>query len=98
MASQAEVAAHLLLSDRRLRDLAKLPGAPVPQGRGDWELDAWRHFYIRYLRSNRRDTTSNDEPEAGDNSPEKNREQWLKNEERQERILMARVKRRILAK
>ena len=81
-----------------LRDLAKLPGAPVPQGRGDWELDAWRHFYIRYLRSNRRDTTSNDEPEAGDNSPEKNREQWLKNEERQERILMARVKRRILAK
>lgn len=44
MVSQAEVAAHLLLSDRRLRDLAKLPGAPVPQGRGDWELDAWRHF------------------------------------------------------
>lgn len=44
MASQAEVAAHLLLSDRRLRDLAKLPGAPVPQGRGDWELDAWQPF------------------------------------------------------
>ena len=30
MASQAEVAAHLLLSDRRLRDLAKLPGATSP--------------------------------------------------------------------
>ncbi|EBA0744805.1 hypothetical protein FXF82_00920 [Salmonella enterica subsp. enterica serovar Nigeria] len=98
MATQAEVAAHLLLTDRRLRDLSKLPGAPVPQGRGEYDLDAWRQFYIHYLRNNRRDSSSSDEPEADDNSPEKNREQWLKNEERQERILMARVKRRILAK
>lgn len=50
MASQAEVAAHLLLSDRRLRDLAKLR-EHQSTGRGDWELDAWRHFYIRYLRA-----------------------------------------------
>jgi len=98
MATQAEVAAHLLLTDRRLRDLSKLPGAPVRQGRGDWDLDAWRHFYINYLRSGKRDSSTGEEPEADDNSPEKNREQWLKNEERQERILMARVKRRILAK
>lgn len=98
MATQAEVAAHLLLSDRRLRDLSKLPGAPVPQGRGDWELDAWRHFYIHYLRGNRKDSAGGDEPETDDNSPEKKREQWLKNEERQERILTQRTRRRILAK
>jgi len=98
MATQAEVAEHLLLSDRRLRDLSKLPGAPVPQGRGDWDLDAWRHFYIHYLRGVKKEPTNSGGPEAGENTPEKDREQWLKNEERQERILMARVKRRILAK
>ena len=72
MATQAEVAAHLLLSDRRLRDLSKLPGAPVPQGRGDWDLDACRHFYIHCLRGNRKDSSGGDEPEADDNSLEKN--------------------------
>lgn len=98
MAKQAEVAAHLLLSERQIRNLANLPGAPKPLGRGDWDLNAWRQFYISYLRARSRDVPDGDEPEMGGDSPEKVREAWLKNEERQERILIGRVKRRILAK
>lgn len=98
MAKQAEVAAHLTLSERQIRNLANLPGAPKPLGRGDWDLDAWRLFYISYLRARSRDVPEGEEPEMGGQTPEKAREAWLKNEERQERILIARVKRRILAK
>ncbi|MDN8599027.1 hypothetical protein Q0A17_06310 [Citrobacter sp. S2-9] len=98
MATQVEVAAHLRLSDRQIRNLSDLPGAPKPKGRGGWDLDAWRFFYIEYLRARSRDVTDGDEPEVGESSPERDREQRLKNEERQERILIARVKRRILAR
>lgn len=70
----------------------------MPQGRGGWSIDAWRFFYIDYLRARSRDVSDGDEPEMGGGEPEKEREQALKNEERQERILIARVKRRILAK
>lgn len=51
MATQAEVAVHLDLTDRQLRNLQKQPGAPVPKRRGDYDLDAWRLFYINYLRA-----------------------------------------------
>lgn len=98
MAKQADVAKHLSLSERQVRNLMDLPGAPVPRGRGEWDIDAWRYFYIEYLRSRSRDVSDGDEPETGDDSPEKQREQLLKNEERHERILIGRVKRRILAK
>lgn len=98
MATQVDVATHLGLSDRQIRNLSELPGAPKPKGRGGWDLDAWRYFYIEYLRARSRDVSDGDEPETGDDSPEKLREQRLKNEERQERILIARVKRRILAR
>lgn len=98
MATQKEVADHLRLSDRQIRNLSNLPGAPVPKGRGGWDLDAWRFFYIDYLRARSRDVPDGDEPETDDNPPEKKREQYLKNEERQERILLGRIKRRILAK
>lgn len=98
MAKQADVAAHLRLSERQIRNLANLPGAPKPQGRGEWDLDAWRFFYIDYLRARSRDVSEDNEPETGDETPEKVQEQRLKNAERQERILFSRVKRRILAK
>lgn len=98
MATQADVAKHLGLSDRQIRNLSNLPGAPKPRGRGEWDIDAWRYFYINCLKAGLRDTHDGDEPEMGGDSPEKNRELRLKNELRQESILMARVKRRILAK
>lgn len=98
MATQKDVADHLRLSDRQIRNLSNLPGAPKPQGRGGWDINAWRFFYIDYLRARSRDVSDSDEPEADEVSPEKGKEQRLKNEERQERILIARVKRRILAK
>lgn len=98
MAKQADVAVHLRLSDRQIRNLANLPGAPKPQGRGEWDLDAWRFFYIDYLRARSRDVSEDDEPEVGGDTPEKVQEQRLKNTERQERILIARVKRRILSR
>lgn len=50
MATAAEIAAHLDLSERSVRDLKKraiLPGA----GRGDMNPDACRLAYIRHLRS-----------------------------------------------
>lgn len=98
MAMQSEVARHLRLSERQIRNLSSLPGAPKPQGRGGWDIDAWRNFYIDYLRARSRDVPDGDDPDDGETSPEKVKEQRLKNEERQERILINRVKRRILAK
>lgn len=98
MATQDEVAKHLSLSDKQIRNLSKLPGAPTPRGRGGLDLDAWRNFYIEYLRARARGGVVEDEPEVGENPQAKDREQFLKNEERQERILISRIKRRILAK
>ncbi|WP_368750141.1 hypothetical protein [Klebsiella aerogenes] len=97
MATQKEVAAHLFVSDRQVRYLAELPGAPKPARRDAWDIDEWRRFYLNYLRSSRRDKDdgdTEDEREAQENEDEKR----LKNKERWERILIARVKRRILAK
>ncbi len=48
MATQTEVARHLSLTDRQLRRLQKLPGAPISNKRGQLDLDAWRDFYISY--------------------------------------------------
>lgn len=50
MATQTEVARHLSLTDRQLRRLQKLPGALISNKRGQLDLDAWRDFYISYLR------------------------------------------------
>lgn len=50
MATQDEVAAHLDLDARSIRNLQKKPGFPVSKGRGGYDLDACRGWYIRYLR------------------------------------------------
>lgn len=51
MATQAEVAAHLGLDERSIRNLQKIPGSPSSRGRGGYDADEWRYWYIEYLRS-----------------------------------------------
>mgnify|MGYP000854683369 CR=1 FL=1 len=53
MATQVEVAEHLRLTERQLRRLQKLPGAPVSKKRGELDIDEWRYFYLSYLQRNR---------------------------------------------
>lgn len=50
MATQAEVAEHLGITERQLRNLQKVPGAPKARGRGDYDKDAWRYFYFSFLK------------------------------------------------
>lgn len=49
MATQEEIAKHLNITARRVRDLQKVPGAPKARGRGDYDIDAWRYFYLSFL-------------------------------------------------
>jgi phage terminase Nu1 subunit (DNA packaging protein) len=50
MASQVEVAAHLDLSDRQIRNLIADGVLPASKGRGGMDIDACRSAYIAYLR------------------------------------------------
>jgi phage terminase Nu1 subunit (DNA packaging protein) len=50
MASQIEVAAHLDLSDRQIRNLLADGVLPASKGRGGMDVDACRMAYIAYLR------------------------------------------------
>lgn len=50
MATQEEVAKHLDITARRVRDLQKVPGAPKNRSRGEYDIDAWRYFYLSYLQ------------------------------------------------
>lgn len=47
MATQTEVAGHLSLTDRQLRRLQKLPGAPISNKRGQLDLDTGAIFTYR---------------------------------------------------
>ncbi|HEF0022603.1 terminase small subunit [Citrobacter amalonaticus] len=69
MATQVEVAEHLRLTERQLRRLQKLPGAPVSKKRGDLDIDEWRYFYLSYLQRNRNSRT--DEESEDDDHEEK---------------------------
>ncbi|CAD6110880.1 prophage Qin DNA packaging protein NU1-like protein [Escherichia coli] len=60
MATQAEVAEHLGITERWLRDLQKHPGAPKNRKRGEYDIDAWRYFYISYLKRKGRSDTDDD--------------------------------------
>ncbi|KAA0582699.1 hypothetical protein [Azospirillum sp. Sh1] len=62
MATQAEIAAHLDLTDRTVRDLKKR-GVFNADRRGQLDLDACRVAYIRHLRERAAGRTS-DEAEA----------------------------------
>ncbi|MDY3572324.1 terminase small subunit [Enterobacter hormaechei] len=61
MSSQEEVAAHLNLDARQIRRLQQLPGAPKTKGRGNYDLDAWRYFYLAYLSRGGRDISAGGE-------------------------------------
>lgn len=50
MATSHEIAAHLDISDRRVRGLVKDGIFPPSKGRGSYDMDACRLAYIRYLR------------------------------------------------
>lgn len=51
MATQAEVAAHLDISDRHLRRLVEKGVIPSGKGHGGVDIDAARVAYIRYQRA-----------------------------------------------
>jgi phage terminase Nu1 subunit (DNA packaging protein) len=64
MATQAEVAAHLDLTDRTVRDLKKR-GVFSADGRGQMDLDACRVAYIRHLRERAAGRSSDDAEAEG---------------------------------
>lgn len=66
MATQVEVAEHLRLTERQLRRLQKLPGAPAVKKRGDLDIDEWRYFYLSYLQRNRSSRTGGEGDEDED--------------------------------
>jgi len=62
MATQVEIAEHLDLTSRRVRDLKNAGILPKPVKKGQWDLDACRVAYIRHLRK----VASGHQPEGGD--------------------------------
>ncbi|QCO05453.1 hypothetical protein [Azospirillum argentinense] len=64
MATQAEIAAHLDLSDRSVREL-KNRGVFSANGRGQMDLDACRIAYIRHLRERAAGRASDDAEAEG---------------------------------
>ena len=64
MATQADVAAHLDLTDRTVRDL-KRRGVFGADGRGQMDLDACRIAYIRHLRERAAGRASDDAEAEG---------------------------------
>jgi hypothetical protein len=50
MATQIEVASHLFLSDKWVRELLKQGVLPSSSGRGGYDLDKCREAYVTYLR------------------------------------------------
>lgn len=50
MATQKELAAHLDITDRQVRNLAKDGVLPGSKGKGGYDLDTCRLAYIAYLR------------------------------------------------
>lgn len=50
MATQEEVAKHLNITDRWVRELQKEPGAPKNRKWGEYDIDTWRYFYLSYLQ------------------------------------------------
>jgi phage terminase Nu1 subunit (DNA packaging protein) len=98
MATQGEIARHLDLSERQINNLQKMPGFPVPQGRGQYDLDACRLWYIRYLRTTK-PGSSEPEMEGDESSKTLDRQKAeLANEYRQEQIENLRLRRMVLSK
>jgi phage terminase Nu1 subunit (DNA packaging protein) len=66
MATQKEVAEHLDLSDRWVRNLTKSGVLPSSRGTGGYDIDACRLAYIAYLRGVSSGQVRNGGDESGD--------------------------------
>lgn len=91
MASQADVAEHLDLSDRSIRELRD-KGVFRDNGRGQWDLQECRIAYIRHLR----ERAAGRVDENGDDADGFNlkRERALLIREQRERVAIANAKER----
>lgn len=82
-ATQEDLARHLDLSARRVRELTNLGILKRPKGKEGWDLDHNRVAYISYLRELSKKTgaeippDSDDFPGSGSASPEVNHERAL---------------------
>jgi len=68
MATQVEVASHLDLSDRQIRNLVSDGVLPSSKGAGGLDIDACRLAYIRYLRGLANGQVRAEAPAADDQS------------------------------
>lgn len=106
MANQKEVAEHLDLSDRQIRNLAKDGVLPGAKGKGGYDLDACRLSYISYLRAmSKRPAQEETDPEFIDLDQERARlvkaqadMQEMKNEIMEGRYIPTDFGREVLAK
>lgn len=68
MATKKEVAAHLFITERQLHNIiTDNPGAPVAVGRGGWDIDAMRKWYLQLLKANKA-TKADDKDDETDDS------------------------------
>lgn len=106
MASQIEVADHIDLSTRQVRNLEKLGIIPSPKGNGGYCLDACRKAYINYLRNmSKHSSRPETDPELIDIEKERARlvkaqadAQELKNEILEGRSIPTDVGREVISK
>ncbi|WP_216599463.1 hypothetical protein [Vibrio hepatarius] len=97
--TQSDIALLLgLKSDRQVRNLIQQGVLPASKGRDGMNPLACVHAYITYKSQHRKaeDEAENEGYEAEDD--QKKREQQLKNDEREERIALNRIKRLVLEK
>ncbi|KGE78265.1 terminase small subunit [Halomonas salina] len=89
MATQVEIAAHLDITDRQVRNLLQSGVLPPSKGRGGYDLDGCRLAYIRHLRGQVNGQVKS--PEAGDDSEEF--DPLLEHKREQEEYLLTRERR-----
>ncbi|CAL9961923.1 terminase small subunit, partial [Vibrio phage K290] len=93
--SQKQIGDLLGISDRQVRNLQNQGVLPKAKGRDGIDPMECIHSYISYKSVEK---PTEEEPETPTEESEKQREQQLKNDEREERILLNRTKRLVLEK
>ncbi|EHW61425.1 prophage Qin DNA packaging NU1-like protein [Escherichia coli DEC10A] len=63
MATQTEVARSFKSDRSPASQIAEIAGCPISNKRGQLDLDAWRDFYISYLRRSKNDVPDGDSEE-----------------------------------
>ncbi|MDN3696804.1 hypothetical protein QWY97_05490 [Vibrio cortegadensis] len=92
---QKQIGDLLGISDRQVRNLQNQGVLPKAKGRDGIDPMECIHSYISYKSVEK---PTEEEPETPTEESEKQREQQLKNDEREERILLNRTKRLVLEK